>query len=152
MAKNRSKLGGNKTLTRNQALKAHRATEQAERLRNVTKWAEDWEERKRNPKVEQNTKGEMKTRRPNMTSKAIARRSRVLASRLEQLELGTKVLSTKQLLRLPFEEYEALVQGAPLSEIKITVPLTPQDRMRVEEEISVLKKRGATVPKPVVVL
>lgn len=151
MAKGRSKLGGIKTLTRNQGRKAQRSGQQADRLRTVTQWADEWEKRKTDPKVKAEEKANRK-KKPNMTGYAVKRRSVALVARLEQLETGTKVLSTKALVKLPYEEYQALLEAMPVAESDIIIPLSPQDRKRIEKEIEVLKSRGAVVPKPVMTL
>lgn len=148
MPKGRSKLGGNKTLTKNQAQKAHRAGQQADRLRNVTRWAEDIAEKKSSP-VKTETKAK-KARKINMSKRAIARRSIVLTNLLKQLERGNKILSTKGIVNIPYEIYSVLLEETATPDI--ILPLNVNDTDRIKKEIEVLKSRGATVSKSVVVL
>lgn len=145
-SKGRSKIGSSKTLTRNQTRKAQRTGQQADRLREVTRWADEWERRKRNPlEVTEESKKRRRVRKINMNESAITRRSVALSSLTAQLETGTKVLSTKGIVQIPYEIYSKLMEETATPEI--ILPLSHVDVERIKKEIETLKKRGAIIER-----
>ncbi len=79
-----------------------------------------------------------------VSSGSLAKRRGSALQRLStQLDNGTKILSTKGIVKMPFDEFEALSKE-PSSKV-ITVPLTDKDKIRIEKEITTLKLRGAKI-------
>jgi hypothetical protein len=137
MSKERSKKGSNAGLTKNQRMKAQRAGLQQDRLRDVVRWADEYDKKKGKP-VEAVIAVKTRKRKKSTKASDIARRSVALTTLTKQLDLGQKPLSTKQIAKI---EYDVPTVANSF------VPLSVEDKQRIEAEILTLTSRGAKLPK-----